>query len=79
MGVPYETIYFVGVHVGKGVLVLVPVTVGVRMLGEGTVGNGEPNTTGVGNVTVEYAKVGITGRSTFWADAYNPDTATALP
>ena len=53
MGVPYETIYFVDVHVGKGVLVLVPVAVGVRMLGEGTVGNGEPNTTGVGNVTVE--------------------------
>jgi len=53
MGVPYETIYFVGVHVGKGVLVLVPVAVGVRMLGEGTAGNGEPNTTGVGNLTVE--------------------------
>ena len=55
MGVPYETIYFVGVHVGKGVLVLVlvPVVVGAGTVGEGTVGNGEPNTTGVGNVTVE--------------------------
>ena len=53
MGVPYETIYFVGVHVGIGVLILVLAAVDVRMVGAGTVGNGEPNTTGVGNVSVE--------------------------
>ena len=53
MGVPYETIYFVGVHVGKGVLILVLVAIGVGTVGEGAVGNGEPNITGVGNVTVE--------------------------
>jgi hypothetical protein len=53
MGVPYDTIYFVGVHVGKGVFVLVLAEVGLRTVGVGTVGNGEPNTTGVGNVTVE--------------------------
>ena len=51
MGVPYDTIYFVGVHVGKGVLELVADS--VKAMGAGTVGNGEPNTTGVGNVTVE--------------------------
>jgi hypothetical protein len=65
MGVPYETIYFVGVHVGIEVLILVLAAAGIRTVGAGTVGNGEPKTTGVGNVTVEYAKVGITGRSTF--------------
>ena len=53
MGVPYETIYFVGVHVGKGVFVLVLVAVVARTVVEGTVGGGEPNTMGVGNICVE--------------------------
>jgi len=54
IGVPYKIVYFVGVQVGKGVLVvLVLVIVGVKAMGEGTVGNGEPNTMGVGNVWVE--------------------------
>jgi hypothetical protein len=55
IGVPYKIVYFVGVQVGKGVLVvvLVLVMVGVKAMVEGTVGNGEPNTMGVGNVWVE--------------------------
>ena len=51
-------IYFVGVHVGNGVPVLVAVEVMTLAVGTtvdtvGTVGNGEPNIIGVGNVTVE--------------------------